>query len=58
MIRFEVLLPLFYNDGRAIEPEKFVATDDELVGHFGDTATDTVVVHGKWIYQSTLYSVI
>src|SRR5437016_13493695 len=56
MIRFELLLPLFYNDGRPIEPEKFVATDDDLVRHFGATATDTVIVHGKWMYQSTLYS--
>jgi hypothetical protein len=30
MIRFEILLPLFYNDGRLIEPEKFVATDDPV----------------------------
>jgi hypothetical protein len=56
MIRFEILLPLFYNDGRPIEPEKFVTTDDELVRHFSATATDTVIVHGKWLYQSTLYS--
>jgi hypothetical protein len=25
MIRFEILLPLFYNDGRPIEREKFIA---------------------------------
>ena len=31
MIRFEILLPLFYNDGRAIEDKKFIDTDDELV---------------------------
>ena len=30
MIRFEILLPLFSNDGRPIEREKFVQTDDEL----------------------------
>jgi hypothetical protein len=27
MIRFEILLPLYYNDGRPIEPEKFVQGD-------------------------------
>ena len=42
MIRFEILLPLFYNDGRPIEPEKFVTTDDELVRHFSATATETL----------------
>jgi hypothetical protein len=55
MIRFEILLPLFYNDGRAVEREKFVETDDELVQHFGATSTDTVTVQGRWIYQSTIY---
>jgi hypothetical protein len=34
MIRFEILLPLFYNDGRAVEDHKFVETDDELVAAF------------------------
>src|SRR5688572_3596679 len=56
MVRFEILLPLFYNDGRPIEPEKFLATDDELVTEFGASSTDSVVVRGQWMYQSTLYS--
>jgi hypothetical protein len=55
MIRFEILLPLFYNDGRPIEREKFLQTDDERVRLFGATSTDTVVVRGRWLYQSTLY---
>lgn len=55
MIRFEILLPLYYNDGREIEREKFVATDDELVSLFGATSTDTVVVRGQWLYQSATY---
>ncbi len=29
MIRFEILLPLFSNDGRPIEREKFVETGQE-----------------------------
>ena len=55
MIRFEILLPLFYNDGRPIEREKFLETDDEVVRLFGAASTDTVVVRGRWLYQSTLY---
>ncbi len=55
MIRFEILLPLFYNDGRPIEREKFLQTDDELVQLFGATSTDTVTVRGRWMYQSTIY---
>jgi hypothetical protein len=56
MIRFEILLPLFYNDGRPIEPEKFLATDDDLVTTFGATSTDQVTVRGQRKYQSTTYS--
>lgn len=55
MIRYEILLPLFYNDGRPMEPEKFLETDDELIQRFGATSTDTVVVRGRWVYQSTVY---
>ena len=33
--RYEILLPLKYNDGTAVEPEKFQATRRELVGQFG-----------------------
>jgi hypothetical protein len=40
MIRYEILLPLFYNDGRSIEAEKFTETDQELVAQFGATSTD------------------
>lgn len=52
MIRFEILLPLFSNDGQPIERRKFLETDDELVRSFGATSTDTVVVRGQWLYRS------
>lgn len=55
MLRFEILLPLYYNDGRQIEQEKFTQTDEELVAHFGATSTNTVIVKGHWKYRSTLY---
>ena len=53
MVRFE--LPIYYNDGRSIEQEKFLQTDEELVAQFGATSTDSVLVNGRWMYQSTLY---
>ncbi len=56
MVRFELLLPLYYNDGHIIEPEKFLQTDEELVVQCGATSTDSVVVSGRWMYQSTLYA--
>jgi hypothetical protein len=55
MIRFEILLPLFYNDGQPVEDSAFVETDDELVSVFGATSTDAVTVRGHWLYQSTIY---
>ena len=33
--RYEILLPLKYNDGTPIEPEKFQQTRKELVEKFG-----------------------
>ena len=55
MIRFKILLPLFYNDGRPVEDQKLLTTDDELVAAFGATSTDSAVVRGHWLYQSTVY---
>ena len=55
MIRFEILLPLFYNDGRPIEPEKFVATDDDLVATFGATSTDQITVRALEIPEHHLF---
>jgi hypothetical protein len=49
MFRFEFLLPVFYNDGRSVEPERFLETDDDLVLSFGSCSTDTVVVRGRWL---------
>src|SRR5882724_11679930 len=56
MIRFEILLPLYHNDGTLVDPEKFMATDDELLEAFGAISTDYAVVRGKWTYQSVIYS--
>jgi hypothetical protein len=36
--RFEILLPLNYNNGAEIEPEKFDVTAEELSDHFGPKA--------------------
>src|SRR5438445_821435 len=56
MIRFEILLPLFYNDGRPIEPEKIRETDDDLVQIFGAVSTDRIPVRGQWKYQTSVYT--
>jgi hypothetical protein len=53
--RFEILLPLTYNDGTLIEPEKFDQTADELCDRFGGVTQDTVRVTGTWKYGGTRY---
>ena len=44
--RYEILLPLKYNDGTAVEPEKFQATRRELVEQFGALTMDAPPVSG------------
>ncbi len=53
--RYEILLPLLYNDGQKIEEELFLITQEELADKFGATTTDTARIVGKWIYQDQLY---
>jgi len=48
-------LPLNYNDGSLIEPEKFDQTADELCDRFGGITQDTVQVTGTWKYGGTRY---
>src|SRR5262249_21358722 len=53
--RYEILLPLNYNDGTLIEPEKFDQTCEELCERFGGITQDTVRITGTWKYGGTRY---
>ena len=53
--RYEILLPLLYNNGTKIEKEKFLITNEELVNKFGATTTDTTRIVGRWLYQNQLF---
>ena len=53
--RFEILLPLNYNDGRPIEREKFLATHRELVSKFRAATVDVIQASGSWVYRGTFY---
>ncbi len=53
--RFEILLPLNYNDGRPIEQHKFLDTNHELLEKFDALTTDTVEATGSWKYGLILY---
>jgi len=45
--RYEILLPLLYNDSSKIEKEKFLITNEELVEKFGATTTDLTRIVGQ-----------
>jgi hypothetical protein len=51
--RYEILLPLTYNDGTLIEAEKFDQTAEELCDRFGGVTQDTIRITGTWKYGGT-----
>ena len=53
--RYEILLPLRYNDGTAIELEKFHRTNLELTNQFEATTADMITAIGTWKYRGTFY---
>src|SRR6266567_2422581 len=53
--RYEILLPLNYNDGTEVEPEKFDQTAEELSDQFGGVTQDTVRITGTWKYGGARY---
>ncbi len=53
--RYEILLPLTYNDGRKIEAVRFLETNKDLRDEFGGFAFDTTIVYGIWVYQGAAY---
>ena len=53
--RYEILLPLTYNDGATIEADKFDRTAEEISDRFGGVTEDTIRVTGTWKYGGTRY---
>jgi hypothetical protein len=54
--RYELLLPLTYNNGSPIDPEKFQQTRRELIEKFGAVTVEPQSVHGIWTHGSKEYS--
>ena len=54
-IRYEILLPLCYNNGRAVESDKFLQTTLDLLENFSATTLDLIAAIGAWKYQGTVY---
>ena len=53
--RFEVLLPLRFNDGRDVPAEWVADAVLEIADHFGAASYETQKVEGHWRYQGVFY---
>jgi hypothetical protein len=53
--RFEVLLPLQFNDGREVPPEQLAEAVLEVVDRFGAASYETQRVEGHWRQAGVLY---
>jgi hypothetical protein len=53
--RFEVLLPLQFNDGREVPPDWLAEAVLEVVDHFGAASYETQKVEGHWRHGGVAY---
>lgn len=53
--RFEILLPLQYNDGRDIPTDFLAVAVLEVVDRFGAVSYYDSSVEGHWIHQGVIY---
>jgi hypothetical protein len=53
--RFEVLLPLRFNDGREVPPESLAEAVLEVVERFGAASYETQKVEGHWRQGTVAY---
>ena len=53
--RYEVLLPVQFNDGRAVPSEWLAEAVLEIVDHFGAASYETQEVEGHWRHGGVLY---
>ena len=53
--RYEILLPLQFNDGEAVPDELLWQTVEELEAHFGAISWDSQVVRGIWAHEGIIH---
>ena len=53
--RYEVLLPLRYNDGSVVEEELFEQTRAYLAEQFGSLTFEPAPVRGIWTHEGIQY---
>lgn len=53
--RYEILVPLLYNNGRAVPKSLLAKTFADLDNKFGSTSWETQTVHGSWTNKGTVH---
>jgi hypothetical protein len=53
--RFEILLPLRFNDGQPVPEALITDTLLELERQFGTVSSETQVIHGTWLHEGQSY---
>ncbi|HKI07003.1 MAG TPA: hypothetical protein VKA09_01280 [Nitrososphaeraceae archaeon] len=48
-IRVDIIIPLFYNNGKPIPDYKLTKTLDELTDRFGGGSRDDSIIEGRWV---------
>jgi hypothetical protein len=54
--RYEILLPLRFNDGQPVPDALIAETVIELEKHFGAVSWETQTIRGRWRHEEQLYS--
>lgn len=55
ILRYEILLPLKYNDGSPVEYRKIQLTKQELVDRFGAVTMEPQSILGLWMHEEKEY---
>ena len=53
--RYEILVPLLFNDGSPVPEALLAQTFAELRVRFGAASWETQLVHGSWEYESATF---
>ncbi|SRR6266478_1735587 len=53
--RYEILVPLLFNDGRLVPESLLAETFVELREHFGAASWETQMVRGSWEHHGIVY---
>jgi len=53
--RYEILLPLRFNDGQAVPDDLIAETLLELEQRFGAISSESQIIHGMWASEGQTY---